>query len=87
MGTILMIIMGGLIGWVAGMIMGTDIPGGKLGNIIAGLLGAWLGSLLLGNWGPEIWNVHILPALVGTILLIALTSIILNMMKKKNRRV
>ncbi|ULG72498.1 GlsB/YeaQ/YmgE family stress response membrane protein [Macrococcus brunensis] len=83
MGFILMLIMGGLIGWIAGMIMGTDIPGGKLGNIIAGLLGSMLGTFLLGHWGPKIWDVYILPALVGTILLIALASIILNMMHKR----
>ncbi|TDM12207.1 GlsB/YeaQ/YmgE family stress response membrane protein [Macrococcus lamae] len=83
MGLILTLIMGGLIGWIAGMIMGTDIPGGKIGNIIAGLIGATLGGYLLGSWGPEIWGVSILPALVGTILLIAIVSIILNMMHRR----
>ena len=34
MGFIVMLIVGGLI-WVAGMIMGKDIPGGIIGNIIA----------------------------------------------------
>ena len=34
MGFIVMLIVGGLIGWVAGMIMGKDIPGGIIGNII-----------------------------------------------------
>ncbi|KAA1042413.1 GlsB/YeaQ/YmgE family stress response membrane protein [Macrococcus equipercicus] len=83
MGLILTLIMGGLIGWIAGMIMGTDIPGGKIGNIIAGLIGASLGGFLLGSWGPSIWGVHILPALIGTILLIAIVSIILNMMHRR----
>ena len=40
MGFIVMLIVGGLIGWVAGMIMGKDIPGGIIGNIIAGLIGS-----------------------------------------------
>ena len=35
MGFIVMLIVGGLIGRVAGMIMGKDIPGGIIGNIIA----------------------------------------------------
>ncbi|UJS28363.1 GlsB/YeaQ/YmgE family stress response membrane protein [Macrococcoides canis] len=83
LGFILMLIMGGLIGWIAGMIMGTDIPGGKIGNIIAGLLGASIGGKLLGAWGPEIWGVYILPALVGTVLLIAIVSIVLQLMHKR----
>ncbi|SBA64955.1 transglycosylase associated family protein [Staphylococcus aureus] len=33
-GFIGMLIVGGLIGWAAGAIMGKDIPGGILGNII-----------------------------------------------------
>ena len=35
---IVMLIVGGLIGWLAGAILGKDIPGGIIGNIIAGLI-------------------------------------------------
>lgn len=83
MGLIIMLIVGGLVGWVAGMIMGTDIPGGKIGNIIAGLLGAWVGGQLIPGFGPEFGGVYIIPALVGTILLIAIVSIVLQMMHKR----
>ena len=50
MGFILMLIVGGLIGWAAGAILGKDIPGGILGNIIAGIVGSAVGSWLLGHW-------------------------------------
>ena len=60
MGFIIMIIVGGLIGWI-GMIMGKDIPGGILGNIIAGLIGSFIGSKLLGTWGPVWGGVPIFP--------------------------
>ena len=33
-GLIGMIIVGGIIGWIAGLILGKDVPGGILGNII-----------------------------------------------------
>ena len=46
------IIVGGLAGWVASMIMKTNAQMGMLANIIAGvvgaLLGGWLASALLG---------------------------------------
>ena len=47
------LIIGGIIGWLAGMILGKDIPGGIIGNIIAGIIGAWIGGMLLGKWGPK----------------------------------
>ncbi|MED4312492.1 GlsB/YeaQ/YmgE family stress response membrane protein, partial [Heyndrickxia coagulans] len=54
MSFILYLIVGGIIGWLAGLIMGRDIPGGIIGNIIAGIVGAWLGGAIFGNWGPHI---------------------------------
>ena len=47
------LIIGGIIGWLAGLILGKDIPGGIIGNIIAGIVGAWIGGMLLGEWGPR----------------------------------
>ncbi|EGQ2872352.1 GlsB/YeaQ/YmgE family stress response membrane protein [Staphylococcus pseudintermedius] len=83
MGFIVMLIVGGLIGWAAGAILGKDIPGGIIGNIIAGLVGSVIGSWLLGHWGPEFGGVYILPALIGSIILIALASLILGKMRGK----
>ena len=85
MGFLLFLIMGGIIGWLAGLILGKDIPGGIIGNIIAGIIGAWLGSLLLGDWGPEIWGVYIIPALIGALVLVFVLSLILGSMGRKNR--
>ncbi|TAA70523.1 GlsB/YeaQ/YmgE family stress response membrane protein [Planococcus salinarum] len=85
MGFILFLIMGGVIGWLAGLILGKDVPGGIIGNIIAGIIGAWLGSLLLGDWGPEIWGVYIVPALIGALILVFVLSLILGSMGKNKR--
>lgn len=83
MGFIVMLIVGGLIGWAAGAILGKDVPGGILGNIIAGLIGSAIGSWLFGHWGPEFGGVYILPALIGAIIFIALASLILGKMRGK----
>ena len=83
MGFILMLIVGGLIGWIAGGIVGKDIPGGILGNIIAGIIGSWVGTLIFGHWGPQLGKIHIFPALLGSIILIFLISLVLRLFKKK----
>ncbi|MBM7699533.1 GlsB/YeaQ/YmgE family stress response membrane protein [Kurthia huakuii] len=76
------IIIGGILGWLGGLIMGKDIPGGVIGNIIAGIIGAWIGGSLLGHWGPKISDFYILPTLLGTILLILIVGFIMRIMGK-----
>lgn len=77
-----MLIVGGLIGWIAGGIMGKDIPGGILGNIIAGVVGAAIGSRLLGDWGWHLGSIAIFPGLLGTVILIAIISFVLKLLRK-----
>ncbi|MBM6617815.1 GlsB/YeaQ/YmgE family stress response membrane protein [Bacillus suaedaesalsae] len=74
------LIVGGIIGWIASLITGRDIPGGIIGNIIAGFIGAWLGSLIFGDLGPEIGGFEILPAIIGSILLVLIVSFVLRKM-------
>jgi uncharacterized membrane protein YeaQ/YmgE (transglycosylase-associated protein family) len=81
MGFIWSLIIGGIIGWLAGLILGRDIPGGVIGNIVAGIIGAWLGSFLLGSWGPVIGGFYIIPALIGAIALVFIISFILKTVK------
>ena len=65
------LIMGGIIGWLAGVIMKRDIPGGIIGNIIAGLLGSWIGGKLFTSSAQP---AGFIASLVGAILLIAVVS-------------
>jgi uncharacterized membrane protein YeaQ/YmgE (transglycosylase-associated protein family) len=76
------LIVGGILGWIASLIVGRDIPGGIFGNIIAGIIGAWLGGLIFGAWGPVIGGYAIVPALIGAIILIFIVSFIMRMMRK-----
>ncbi|EPP69837.1 GlsB/YeaQ/YmgE family stress response membrane protein [Staphylococcus epidermidis] len=75
MGFIIMIIVCGLIGWLAGAILSKDVPFGIIVNIVAGLIGSAIGSKLLGEWEPILGGVPILPALIGSIILILLVSL------------
>lgn len=85
---IIMLIVGGLIGWIAGGIVGKDIPGGIIGNIIAGIVGAALGQWIFGlvgakNFGPSLVGVHIIPGLIGTIVLVLIVSFIVGKLRGK----
>lgn len=76
MGIILWIVFGGLVGWVASLIMKTDAEQGIMLNVIVGVVGAviggWLMSLL-GESGVGGFNLYsFLVALVGACVLIAI---------------
>lgn len=71
------LIVGGVLGWLAGLIMGKDIPGGIIGNIIAGFLGSWVGNQFFAGFGPEVGGFYIIPTILGAIILIAVISFIL----------
>jgi uncharacterized membrane protein YeaQ/YmgE (transglycosylase-associated protein family) len=80
---IVWIIVGGLLGWIASMIMRTDAEQGPLLNIIVGIVGAFLAGLLLtpllgggtinqGNFSLT----SLLISLVGAIVLLAIVNLI-----------
>lgn len=68
------IIIGGLAGWVASMIMKTDGSMGILLNIVVGVVGAIIGNLLLpvlgvnGTTGFSVWSFVV--ALIGALILL-----------------
>jgi uncharacterized membrane protein YeaQ/YmgE (transglycosylase-associated protein family) len=51
MGIILWIVFGGLVGWVASMIMKTDGQQGIFLNVVVGIVGATIGGWLMGGIG------------------------------------
>jgi uncharacterized membrane protein YeaQ/YmgE (transglycosylase-associated protein family) len=81
MNFIIWLIVGGLIGWVASMIMRTDAQQGVLLNIIVGIVGAmiggWLISPLLGAGTVNSGDFSLrglIVSLVGAIILLAIVN-------------
>lgn len=81
MGWLWSLIVGGLIGWGAGAILGKDVPGGVIGNIICGMLGSWVASTFLQDFGPVIGGYAVIPSLIGAIVLILVLNFILKRTK------
>jgi uncharacterized membrane protein YeaQ/YmgE (transglycosylase-associated protein family) len=48
MGIILVLVIGGIIGWLASIVMRTDGQQGIILNVVVGIVGAVLGGFLLG---------------------------------------
>ncbi len=76
MGFLVWIIFGGLVGWIASLVMGTDSQQGLLLNIVIGVVGAILGGWLMtyfGEGGVTGFNFYSFAvALVGAVVLIVI---------------
>jgi uncharacterized membrane protein YeaQ/YmgE (transglycosylase-associated protein family) len=79
---IIWIIVGGLIGWVASMVMRTDAQQGTLLNIVVGIVGAFLAGLVLTPlFGVDTINSGnfslpaLLISLLGAIILLAIVNL------------
>ena len=79
---IVWIIVGGLIGWVASMVMRTDAQQGTLLNIVVGIVGAFLAGLVLTPLlGIEMINGSgfnppaFIVSLLGAVILLAVVSL------------
>ena len=70
------IIVGGLIGLIAGAITKKGGSMGLIANIIAGLVGSSVGQSLLGSWGPSLAGMAIIPSIVGAVIVVAVVSFI-----------
>jgi uncharacterized membrane protein YeaQ/YmgE (transglycosylase-associated protein family) len=48
---LLWIISGGLAGWIASIVMGNDGSMGLIGNVVVGIIGAFVGGFLMDKLG------------------------------------
>lgn len=84
MGFILWLIIGGVLGWLASIVMRTDAQQGIFLNIIVGIVGSFLGGFLLGpllgapgiNDGNVLAPMNLLVAFLGALILLAIVNLI-----------
>lgn len=81
MGIIIWLIMGGIVGWIASMIMGTSARQGIILNIVVGIVGALIGGWLIGpligagSINEGITVMSFVVSLIGAVILLAILSL------------
>jgi uncharacterized membrane protein YeaQ/YmgE (transglycosylase-associated protein family) len=83
MNIVIWLLVGGLIGWVASILMGTDGRQGLILNVVVGIVGAFLGGAFLsGYFGTSTINEgnlsmgSVLVSLLGAIILLAILKLV-----------
>ena len=81
MGILVWLIVGGVVGWLASIIMRTDAQQGMLLNVIVGIVGALLAGFIVspligvGTINEGITLATFLVSLVGAVILLAIVNL------------
>ncbi len=68
------LIVGAFIGWIGSLITNKDRQMGWIKNILSGLIGSAVGQSLLGDWGPHLADMALIPSIIGAVIVIAVVS-------------
>ncbi len=82
-GFIIWIVVGGIIGWLASIVMRTDAQQGLLLNVVVGIVGAFLGGWLIspllgaGDINSGDFSIMgLLVSLIGAMILLAIVNLV-----------
>jgi uncharacterized membrane protein YeaQ/YmgE (transglycosylase-associated protein family) len=67
---ILFLVVAAVCAWIAECVVPNKMPGGIVAGAIVGVIGAWIGGTLMGNIGPSLAGVALLPTVVGSAILV-----------------
>jgi len=76
LGFVILLIVAAVAGACGELIAGGKVPGGWIGSIVAGLVGAWIGSMLL-HFGPVIGGIQVIPAILGAALFVVVLRLLM----------
>lgn len=83
MGLIILVIIGGILGWLASIVMRTDAQQGILLNVVVGIVGALLAGFILNPMlgGGNIMNgdfsgSSLLVSFLGAVVLLAIVNLV-----------
>jgi uncharacterized membrane protein YeaQ/YmgE (transglycosylase-associated protein family) len=79
MGLIITLIVGGIIGWLASLVMRTDAQQGVFLNIVVGVVGALLGGLIFGGRGlldAPLSLTALVVSFIGAVILLAVVNLV-----------
>jgi len=79
MGFIIWLIVGGVVGWLASLIMKTDAQQGIILNVVVGIVGAVIAGLIIGGGTinqDQLDLTNILWSLLGAVVLLAVVNLV-----------
>lgn len=72
---LLWLLFGGVAGWLASVIVGKNAQFGVVGNIVIGIVGAFIGGLLFPHDATQFDLGSLLAAVVGAVILLVIVGL------------
>lgn len=72
------IVFGGLAGWLASLIVGKDGQLGVVGNVVVGVVGAFIGGVLFPNDADRFDFGSFVAAVIGAVILLVVVNLLTN---------
>jgi uncharacterized membrane protein YeaQ/YmgE (transglycosylase-associated protein family) len=81
LGFVVLLVVAAIAGAIGEMIAGGKVPGGWLGSIVVGFIGAWIGGALF-HAGPVVEGIQIIPAIVGAAIFVFVLRLIMGSVRR-----
>jgi uncharacterized membrane protein YeaQ/YmgE (transglycosylase-associated protein family) len=81
---ILFLIVASVCAYLAERLVPNTIPGGFLTSAIVGIIGAWMGGMMIGHFGPDLAGVSLLPCILGSAILVFVLSLVSGGLRRRN---
>jgi len=77
MGLIIWLVVGGIVGWLASLVMRTDGQQGIILNVVVGIVGSVIASFIFGGGINQVITVTtFIYSLIGAIILLAIVNLV-----------
>jgi len=78
MGWLVSLIVGGVAGWLASMVMNRDASMGIIMNVVVGVIGGLIGSAIGANFFAfgDGWINYLITAFIGAVILLGIVNLI-----------
>ena len=76
---LIQILVGGLAGWLASLLMRRDASMGLILNVVVGVVGGFLGGWALPKLGLTVgtgWTAYLITALIGAVVLLLVINLV-----------
>ncbi|MCC2668391.1 MAG: hypothetical protein K0Q72_862 [Armatimonadetes bacterium] len=83
-GLIVLLVVAAIVGALGELIGGVNVPGGWIGSILVGLVGAWIGGALF-HFGPTLGGIQVIPAIIGAILFVLVLRVLFSATRNRGR--